>query len=385
MSEETESALRERDYFSRRVLHSLLNGIYIYDVTLQRNVFINNQYTELLGYTLDDFEEMTPEAMLALFHPDDLALVLEHMNQVVNDREDETFEIEYRFRTMDGHWAWCLSRDAVFSRDESGAVTQFIGTFMDVTERRQAQEELARHRDRLEEEVRRRTQELSNTNRELEAFSYAVAHDLRAPLRAVDGFSYALIEDCSDQLGEDGLDYLKSIRQAAGRMGKLIDGLLALSRASRGTMTRDSIDIRALAEDIADDLRRQHAERSVAFTCADGMTAHGDARLVGVIFANLLGNAWKFTRNVADAEVEVGTLNPDGEPVYYVRDNGAGFNAAYSDKLFAPFQRLHRQDEFEGAGIGLATVQRIVHRHGGSVWAEGEPGKGATFYFTLGR
>ena len=247
-------------------------------------------------------------------------------------------------------------------------------------------------RSRLRTEKARRdledaNRELEATNRELEAFSYSVSHDLRAPLRSIDGFSQILLEDYADELDEDGKDYLSRVRAATQRMGRLIDDLLGLSRVTRGTMNRERVNLSALAEEVAEDLREARPERTVEFSAQEGLEVWGDSRLLRVALENLIGNAWKFTEKEPEARVEFGVdeeLSRKGRvPVYYVRDNGAGFEMAYADKLFGAFQRLHGSDEFEGTGIGLATVQRIVHRHGGRVWAEGEVGRGATFYFTL--
>ncbi len=228
---------------------------------------------------------------------------------------------------------------------------------------------------------------LEATNRELEAFSYSVSHDLRAPLRSIDGFSQILLEDYAEELDEDGKDYLGRVRGASQRMGRLIDDLLGLSRVTRGTMNRERVDLSTLAEEVAQGLREARPERAVEFSAREGLEVWGDPRLLRVALENLIGNAWKFTAKASGARVEFGVdeeLSRRGRvPVYYVRDNGAGFEMAYADKLFGAFQRLHGSDEFEGTGIGLATVQRIVHRHGGRIWAEGEVGRGATFYFTL--
>lgn len=219
-------------------------------------------------------------------------------------------------------------------------------------------------------------------NRELEAFSYSVAHDLRAPLRSIDGFSQAVLEDCAEALDEAGKRHLGYVREAAQDMAALIDGLLSLSRVTRSELRREPIDLAGLARSVLAQLQRAPG-RVVETVIADDMTAHGDARLLQSLLENLLGNAWKFTRNRAAAKIEAGCLTHNGECIYFVRDNGAGFDMAYADKLFRAFQRLHSTAEFEGTGIGLATVQRIVKRHGGRIWAESEVGRGATFFFTL--
>jgi light-regulated signal transduction histidine kinase (bacteriophytochrome) len=220
-------------------------------------------------------------------------------------------------------------------------------------------------------------------NRELEAFSYSVAHDLRAPLRSIDGFSQALLEDCADLLDDAGKQHLRYVREAAQDMAALIDGLLSLSRVARSELRRESIDLSAMARHALSQLQRAVPGRAVETVVADGLTVNGDSRLLRAVLENLLGNAWKFTRNSPNARIEVGATTSDGARACYIRDNGTGFDMAYAGKLFSPFQRLHSAAEFEGTGIGLATVQRIIHRHGGRVWAEGAPGKGATFYFTL--
>ena len=230
--------------------------------------------------------------------------------------------------------------------------------------------------------------ELEGANRELEAFSHSVSHDLRAPLRTIDGFSQILQEDYEAALEEEGLDYLGRVRAASAHMAMLIDDLLDLSRVSRRPLRRERVDLASLATEIIEDLRAAEPERNVEFVAGGDIRAYGDVSLLKVALENLLGNAWKFTEREEEARIEFGVDRRPRPgylgPVYFVRDNGAGFDQAYSDKLFGAFQRLHGQDEFEGTGIGLATVARIIHRHGGRVWAEGEVGEGATFYFTLG-
>jgi X-X-X-Leu-X-X-Gly heptad repeat protein len=221
-------------------------------------------------------------------------------------------------------------------------------------------------------------------NRELESFSYSVAHDLRAPLRGIDGFSQALLEDYADKVDEEGRGYLNHLRESAQQMGRLIDDLLGLSRVTRAELRRSPVDLSALARSVAVELARAEPERKVAMVIADGVVAEGDAPLLRIALENLLGNAWKFTGKRATARIEVGTMSVDGGMAYFVRDNGAGFDPAYEAKLFGVFQRLHSTHEFDGTGIGLATVKRIVSRHSGRIWATGSVDRGATFYFTLG-
>jgi PAS domain S-box-containing protein len=257
-------------------------------------------------------------------------------------------------------------------RDESGSLRGFGKVTRDISERKRAEQELLQ-----------RSAELEAANRELEAFSYSVSHDLRSPLRAIDGFSQALLEDHAAQLDKDGKDYFQRIRAATLRMGELIDDLLALSRVTRAEIHRERIDLSSLAEEVAADLRNSQPERDVEFRIVPGLRAEGDSRLIRVALQNLIGNSWKFTSKRPHGQIEFGLIRSNGQRAYFVRDNGAGFNQAYADRLFGAFQRLHGMNEFPGTGIGLATVQRIVHRHGGKVWAEGVVDQGATIYFTL--
>ncbi|MEA5572544.1 GAF domain-containing protein [Calothrix sp. UHCC 0171] len=236
----------------------------------------------------------------------------------------------------------------------------------------------------LNQGLQRAMIEMNAVNKELEAFSYSVSHDLRAPLRSIDGFSQALLEDYLEHLDADGKDYLRRIRAATQRMGQLIDDLLNLSRVTRSEMHVGTVDMSLLANHICSELEESQPQRRVEFLIQTGLIVQGDTRLLQVLLENLLNNAWKFTSKIAIAKIELGMmLSATGIPTYFVKDNGAGFNMAYINKLFAPFQRLHSFQEFPGNGIGLATVQRIVHRHGGKVWAEAAVDRGATFYFTL--
>jgi light-regulated signal transduction histidine kinase (bacteriophytochrome) len=234
----------------------------------------------------------------------------------------------------------------------------------------------------LEQRVRERTSQLEVANKELESFSYSVSHDLRAPLRAIDGFSSMLERE--EGLGETGRGYVQRIRKAAGRMDRLTGDLLALARVTTLETARQTTNLSQMAREIMDTLRQQAPDRQAEIRIADGLAASCDLHLVKAALENLLSNAWKYTSKQAVARIEFGVGDgPDKVPVYYLRDNGAGFDMAYASKLFGAFQRLHSDKEFPGNGVGLATVQRIVRKHGGRIWAESEPGKGATFRFTL--
>jgi signal transduction histidine kinase len=250
-------------------------------------------------------------------------------------------------------------------------------------EARTARHDLAALNVELEQRVEQRTRELRAAMAELEAFAYSVSHDLRAPLRAIDGFSHILLEDEGDALSQTGHEHLARVRASAQRMGELIDALLALSQLGRSEINPSSVDLSALAERVLTRLAEQDPARRVATAVEPGCTAVSDASLLEAVLTNLLGNAWKFTKGRADAHIEFGRQVGDGETIYFVRDDGAGFDPAYADKLFQPFQRLHTDEQFSGTGIGLAIVRRSVERLGGRCWAEGAPGAGAAFYFTL--
>lgn len=303
--------------------------------------------------------------------------------------------------------------------DEQGEVSQILALSFDISERKQAEERLQAAQEELkrlleesdlsrktllsvvedqkraeenlyllnlelEERVRDRTIQLEVANKELEAFAYSVSHDLRAPLRALDGFSSALIADFRDRLDETGLHYLNRIQEASKRMGQLIEDLLKLSRISRKELSRIQVNLSQTAAQIASELTRQDPARNVEFNISPQIEVFADPNLLRIVLENLLGNAYKFTSHKEHALIEFGKRIENGQEQYYIRDNGAGFDMTYADKLFIPFQRLHREQDFPGTGIGLVTVQRIIAKHGGRIWPDASPGQGATFYFTLG-
>jgi PAS domain S-box-containing protein len=268
-------------------------------------------------------------------------------------------------------------------RDAHETPIGYVFVNHDMTARKLAEAEVQRLNAELEDRVLERTAQLEAVNREMETFAYSVSHDLRAPLRSIDGFSNVLVQEYSGKLDEQGHHYIERIRSGVERMGALIDGILMLSRLSRRELRTEEVDLSATACEIIETLTSQEGERHVTVHIQEGMLVKGDRDLIRSLLENLLGNAWKFTAPRADATIELGNTSIDDQLVYYVRDNGVGFSMAYADKLFSPFQRLHRSSEFAGFGIGLATVQRIVHRHGGRIWVRAAEGAGATFYFTL--
>lgn len=260
----------------------------------------------------------------------------------------------------------------------------FVGFMHDITERKAAEDAIRGINSELEQRVAQRTAELVAANKELEAFSHSVSHDLRAPLRSINGFCAAIESEYGSCLDEAGLEYLNRVRRASERMGELIEDLLKLSRVSRQEMKFEEVDLSRMASEIAKELQLADSERIATFQIEEGLTAHGDERLLRIVMENLLENAWKFTsKNLEPVKIQFGKEMRGERPYFYVRDNGAGFNMEYSARLFGPFNRLHSADEFAGNGIGLATVQRIVERHGGDVFALGEEGRGATFYWSV--
>ncbi len=294
----------------------------------------------------------------------------------------KSYDLELEITTAKGKHKWVRTIGQAVM--ENGVVTKVWGSFQDITRHRQDAEEIRQLNLNLEQRIAERTLELASANKELEAFSYSVSHDLRAPLRAIDGFSLALHEDYAAQLDDQARDYINRVRNATQRMGILIDDLLKLSRMSRAEILRQPVDLSAMAVNVAAELQKTEPERKVSWHIAPDLVAQADPHLLRVVLDNLLGNAWKFTGKTINARIEfIAEQNADGNTEFTVRDNGAGFDMNYAGKLFTPFQRMHLASDFPGTGVGLATVQRIVRRHGGYISGTGTPGLGAVFKFTL--
>ena len=309
------------------------------------------------------------EVLLPHLHPDDRAIEARAFTDAF---ATGNFAMEVRIiRHGDGALRWIASQGKLF-RDASGEPTRLMGSVMDVTERKLA-----------EQRLRERTLQLEAANEALGTFTYSVSHDLRAPLRAIHGYAHMLEEDHGATLSDGSRRLLDVIRSNTRQMGRLIDDLLQLARAGRGTLDRTAIDVAALARSVVDELRRGEPDREVGVILGPLPAAHADATMLRQVLANVIGNAWKFTRRRAAATIEIASTTRDGETVYFVRDNGAGFDMRDAAKLFGVFERLHPGDEFEGTGVGLAIVQRVLQRHGGRVWAKGAVDRGATFYFTV--
>ncbi len=378
--------------FARSIVETVRHPLLVLDAEL-RVVVANASYYRTFG--------STPAATVGrdMFEMDggrwDRPLLRSRFQEVI-PRNGSFKDVEFEYECSHlGRRTMVLNAHRV-TRDDDGTPMVLLA-IEDDTERRRARDELRRLNHALESRAVDRTaelvvvnralqdsiRELDSTNRELEAFSYSVSHDLRSPLRAIDGFSQELLNRYSDKLDDKGVHYLRRIRAGTGRMGQLIDDLLKLSRVTRTEMQRVPVDLTALAEGVAAELREREPERTVHFTASPGLTAECDPALVQVVLENLLGNAWKFSAKNPTATVTFGQTEVAGRPAFVVRDDGAGFDVAFADKMFGAFQRLHSDRQFTGTGIGLATVQRIVRRHGGEVWAEGAVGRGAAFFFTL--
>ncbi|OJT24385.1 hypothetical protein BO221_14580 [Archangium sp. Cb G35] len=375
----------------RAFLDNSSEGLGIVD-TKGNPLFMNARVRNILGIGFSDARPEDWSERYGVFYPDSERLFpserlpLYRALQGEASVEEELF-VRNAFIPEGRHF---LSR-AWPVRDNQGQMLGAILILRDTeterraeAERHRAEQQMRELNAELERRIIERTAQLEFSNRELEAFAYSVAHDLRAPLRSISSFSLALTEDCAGLLDATGQEYIQRIRASSQRMAELIDGILALSRVNRIELVESDVHLSGMARSIAEQIQRWKPERTVNIRVQDGLVDRGDAQLLRLVFENLMGNAWKFTRDKPVAEIEFGILPGEGSGrVYFVRDNGAGFDMEYQRKLFGVFQRLHTQKEFEGHGVGLATVQRIIRRHAGRIWGEGRVGEGATFYFTL--
>jgi PAS domain S-box-containing protein len=374
--QKAENALRE----SEKQFRTMIDAIPQLAWMAHADGFIFWYNQRWFDYTGTTSEQMEGWGWQRVHDPAYLPTVLEGWKQSI--ASGQPFEMEFPLRAADGHYGWFLTRVYPIL-DDAGQVVRWFGTNTDVSQKHKADEEIRDLNAALEKRVIERTSELMAANKELEAFSYSVSHDLRAPLRAVDGFSQAVLEDYSTLLPEEGQRHLRTIREGAQRMGALIDDLLTFSRLSRAPLSKQEVNTAKLVRNALGEMKSQQEGRQVDIRIGDLPACLGDPALLKQVWINLLSNALKYTRQRKIAVIEIGCKTERGEDIYYVRDNGAGFDMQYFHKLFGVFQRLHRADQFEGTGVGLAIVQRVILRHGGRIWAEAALNQGATFYFTL--
>ncbi|HEY6809375.1 MAG TPA: CHASE3 domain-containing protein [Gemmatimonadales bacterium] len=359
----TELALRESEERYRLLFDSVPLPAWVFDLETLRFLTVNAAAVAAYGYAPEEFQNLT---IRDIRPTEDVPALEARMDGLRHGGSKDGF---WRHRRKDGS---VMEVEVVSHAVTYAGRAATLVLSHDVTQRRLDEAELRRYAAQLEA-----------ANAELDAFAYSVSHDLRAPLRSIDGFSLALLEDYHDQLDPQGRQFLERVRAGTQRMGQLIEDLLSLSLVTRREMRREAVDLSGTAARIAAELRRNDPDREVEIVIAPGLAAEGDPQLLESVLANLLGNAWKYTGKRPRARIEFGRESGNGTAAYFVRDDGAGFDMTYAGKLFGAFQRLHAATEFEGTGIGLAIVQRVVHRHGGRVWAEATPGRGATFYFTL--
>lgn len=375
--------LQENENRYRRLVESARAVPWEMDLSTWAFTYVGPQAISLLGYARADWYQQ--DFWKNHVHPEDKDRAMLYCSSRTAENQDHLFE--YRMIDSKGGIVWI--RDDVQVITRAGVATHLRGYLFDITAEKVAKAEIHEYQQHLQDLVQERTEELESTIKELESFSYSVSHDLRSPLRAIDGFSAVLLEDYQVNLDAEGAQYLNRIRTGCQHMGELIDGLLDLSRASIKSLHFQPVDLSNLCAQAITRFQDLHPERQVKLTIQPNVWVTADRIAMEILTENLLSNAWKYTNNRETAEIEFGVLAAEGadevtkSPIYYVKDNGAGFESKYAKKLFSPFQRLHNSTEFEGTGIGLATVRRIVDRHSGRIWAQGEVDKGATFFFTL--
>ena len=344
----------------------------------------NLQVVDINEATIELYEAKSKEEMLGslgrIFTPESYHTFQQILIAIAEGKS--FFEAESVNKTLKGKVIDILIRATIPA--EEAEFSNLLVTIVDITKLKQVEKDVRRFNAELEQRVKERTIELETSNNELQSFCYSVSHDLRAPLRHINSFSKILLEDYAARLDQQGQNFLQRLCASSNRMGLLIDDLLELSRVSRSDISRSSVNLSELARHIAQELKETEPERNVRFLIAVDIAAWGDPQLLRLVLQNLLENAWKYTSKTESAVIRFGITDIDGTKTYFIEDNGIGFDMQYADKLFVPFQRLHGINEFEGTGIGLASVQRIIIRHGGKIWAQAAVGKGACFYFTLG-
>ncbi|MCG8603756.1 PAS domain S-box protein, partial [bacterium] len=386
-----EGALRQSESFSKKVVESSLNGLYIYDLEKEKNVYINPQYAKLTGFMLEDLDALDSSQFFGLFHLDDRPRISAHIQKITQANDGDIHEIEYRFKTAGGDWIWCLSWDSVFERDEHGKVRQIIGTFLDITERKRAEEQ----REQLLSTIKEK-------NRELEQIVYITSHDLRSPLVNIQGFSKELLASCEDlnillgngkiaedaqgQLGlilqEDIPEALQIIQTSTAKMDSLLKGLLKLSRLGSVALNIHKLNMNRLVSTIAKTFEFQVKEGGVVLDFKKLPACYGDETQINQVFANLIGNALRYLAPDRSGEIKVSGVMEKDQCIYCVQDNGVGILKEQQVKIFEIFHRLN-PEETEGEGLGLTIVQKILERHQGRIWLESKPGAGSEFFVSL--
>jgi PAS domain S-box-containing protein len=372
---QAEEALRDAELKFRTIFDKTSDGILLAENGSRTFYMANNEICEMLGYTQNEIIKI---GLSEIHLEKDLPYVIEQFERMAKNEISIASDIPVRRKDGSIFYA-----DINSSSVTLGGKDYIIGVFRNITERKQAEDKIKQLNNELEQRVLDRTFQLEASNKELASFAYSVSHDLRAPLRGIDGWSLALLEDYGEKLDDQARKYLHRVRTETQLMGRLIDDMLKLSRVTRAELKLMPIDLTAMAHSIADRLQEEMPQRRIEFIIQPALRADGDSQMIDIALSNLFDNAVKFTGTRSPARIEFGEAEVDGGKVFFVQDDGVGFDMTHAPKLFGAFQRLHKSSEFPGTGVGLATVQRIIHRHGGRIWANAQVDQGATFYFTL--